>query len=314
MATRRPSPDESERYHGILNLDKPRDWTSHDVVAKVRRILGQRSVGHAGTLDPLATGVLLVCVGRATRVAEYLMAGQKVYRAVARLGATTTTYDSQGELIAEARIPKLSRQGVLAALARYVGDIQQTPPAYSAVKQDGVPAYRKARKGETVELAPRPVTIHRIDLLSWSAPHLTIEVTCSPGTYIRSLVHDLGQDFGCGAILIQLTRLRSGQFSLEDAIDLDELAAAAQSGQVERVLQPLEAALGDLERVDVDAEAVARLAVGQPIACPTPPTTSAGYARTSEGVVAAILAYDGNRQQWRPNKVFVADDRRMTGG
>ena len=299
-------------YHGILNLDKPAGWTSHDVVARVRRLLKQRSVGHAGTLDPLATGVLVVCVGRATRVVEYLMASQKVYRAVARLGETSDTYDIDGAITATAPAPSLSHANLTAALApfvaRYCGTILQTPPAYSAVKQDGVPAYRRARRGQTVALAARPVTIERIDLLDWQPPHLTIEVTCGPGTYIRSLTHDLGQALGCGAVLTALTRLRSGSFNLADAISLDALAEAVEADLVLRHVHPLRCALADLTPVPVDPQAAMRIAHGQAIPCPTQPENETGYACGPDGGVLAILAYDVARMQWRPRKVFAADD------
>ena len=153
--------------NGILNIDKPAGWTSHDVVAWVRRVLREKRVGHAGTLDPMATGVLLVCVGQATRVVEYLTAGQKVYRAEAQLGVTTDTYDADGQVIATAPVPPLTADDLRSALAGFVGEIQQRPPAYSAIKQGGEAAYRKARRGEAVELPARPVTIHGIELLDW---------------------------------------------------------------------------------------------------------------------------------------------------
>ncbi len=238
-------------HHGILNLDKPAGWTSHDVVGWVRRVLREKRVGHAGTLDPMATGVLLVCVGQATRVAEYLTAGQKVYRAEARLGATTDTYDADGEVVATAAVPPLTVDDLRGALAGFVGEIQQRPPAYSAIKQAGEAAYRKARRGEAVELPARPVTIDGIELLDWdpATAKLTIEITCGPGTYIRSLTHDLGQALGSGAVLTRLTRTRSSQFAIEDAIGLDALADAARSGEVARHLYPIEAALRKLTRV-----------------------------------------------------------------
>ena len=235
-------------YHGILNLDKPAGWTSHDVVAWVRRVLREKRVGHAGTLDPMATGVLLVCVGQATRVVEYLTAGQKIYRAEAQLGVTTDTYDADGQVTATAGVPPLTADDLRDALASFVGEIQQRPPAYSAIKQDGEAAYRKARRGETVELPARPVTIHGIELLDWdpTASKFTIEVTCGPGTYIRSLTHDLGQALGCGAVLTRLTRTRSGQFTLDDAVALDDLAEAARADELARHLHPLAAALDKL--------------------------------------------------------------------
>ncbi len=297
--------------NGILNINKPAGWTSHDVVAKVRRLLGQREVGHAGTLDPLATGVLLVCAGQATRVSEYLMAGRKVYRAVVRLGVTTDTYDADGEITSRSPVPALSREDILAALAPFIGALLQRPPAYSAIKQEGVPAYRKARRGETVELTPRPVTIHRMELVDWGAVDwetLTLEVICDPGTYIRSLAHDIGQALGCGATLAQLTRLRSGQFAVEDAVTLDALAEAARTGDLARHLHPLRAALYDLTAVPVDAAASQRLIYGQALPCPVTPQTATGYALEADGTVRAILTYDAAASLWRPHKVFVTGD------
>lgn len=293
--------------HGILNLKKPDGWTSHDVVAWVRRTLHQRSVGHAGTLDPMATGVLLVCLGKATRVVEYLMESEKVYRAVARLGEVTDTYDATGQVIASHPVPALSEDDIRQALRPFIGEIHQVPPAYSAIKQGGEAAYRKARRGESVELTPRPVFIRSIELLAWQSPELTIEVTCGAGTYIRSLVHDLGQSVGSGACLTALARLRSGMFSLDQATSLEDLAAAAAAGDAARHLHPLEAALSRLVLVEVDQQMADRLAHGQAIAGPEPADTLNGYARLPDGQVSAILAYrDG---LWWPRKVFLSDNQ-----
>jgi tRNA pseudouridine55 synthase len=301
--------------NGILNIDKPAGWTSHDVVAWVRRVLREKRVGHAGTLDPMATGVLLVCVGQATRVVEYLTAGQKVYRAEAQLGIATDTYDADGQVTATASVPPLSADDLRSALANFVGEIQQRPPAYSAIKQDGEAAYRKARRGEAVELPARPVMIHGIELLDWdpTASKFTIDVTCGPGTYIRSLSHDLGQVLGCGAVLTRLTRTRSGQFAIEDAVDLDTLADAAHSDDLARYLHPIVTALQKLTRVLVDAEQVARLIHGQFLPCPTPPEVETGYAVDADDALIAILAYDAPREAWRPYKVFgMGDEGRKT--
>lgn len=293
--------------NGILNIDKPSGWTSHDVVAWVRKALKQKRVGHSGTLDPLATGVLLVCVGQATRVAEYLMSGVKVYRAEALLGRTTDTYDADGEVVAVADVPALTGADLCAALDRFTGQIMQAPPAYSAIKQDGVPLHRRARRGEAVRPEPRPVQIHNIELLAWDSPHLTIEVTCDPGTYIRSLTHDLGQALGCGAVLTGLVRTRSGNFALEDAVTLDALAEALRTGTLARHLHPLAAALDDLTPIPAGPEAVQRLRTGQAIAGPET-ANSLGYARTPDGVVVAILRHDPTPGVWRPIKVFSAEE------
>jgi len=184
------------------------------------------------------------------------------------------------------------------------GEILQTPPPYSAIKQEGVPAYRKARRGETVELAPRRAVIHSVTLLEWQWPVLSIEVVCAPGTYVRSLTNDLGQVLGCGAVLTDLIRLRSGSFTLESSIMLDELAAAIQADQVERYLLPLETALSALMRVPLDDQARVRLLNGQPISGPAAPIDQPGYAVEPDGAVRAILAYDSAAGLWRPKKVF----------
>ena len=295
---------------GILNIDKPGGWTSHDVVGWTRRVLREKRVGHAGTLDPMATGVLLVCVGQATRVAEYLTAGQKIYRAEAQLGATTDTYDADGAVVATAPVPALTADDLCRAFAGFVGEIQQRPPAYSAIKKDGEAAYRKARRGEVVELPARLVTIDGIALLDWepTAAKLTLEVTCGPGTYIRSLTHDLGQALGCGAVLTGLTRIRSSQFAIEDAVGLDALAEAARSGDLSRYLHPIAAALHKLTRVPVDANQIARLMHGQFIPCPEPPSVEVGYAVDAGDVVVAILAHNAAQAAWRPDKVFVTSN------
>ncbi len=293
--------------NGILNINKPAGWTSHDVVAWVRRVLRIKRVGHAGTLDPLATGILLVCVGQATRVAEYLMASSKTYRAAARLGITTDTYDTDGELIATQPVPELTADDLRVALTHFTGDILQTPPAYSAIKQDGVPLHRRARRGETVQPAPRPVRIQSIEVLAWQPPDVALEVVCDPGTYIRSLVHDLGQTLGCGATMTALQRTRSGRFHIADALDLDTLAQAAAHGAIERHLHPLSAALDHLTPVEVTAEVEKLLRFGQPIPCSEPPATVTGYAINPAGEVAAILTYAQQSGTWRPEKVFASE-------
>ncbi len=293
--------------NGILNINKPAGWTSHDVVAWVRRVLKVKRVGHAGTLDPLATGVLLVCVGQATRVAEYLMASSKTYRAAARLGITTDTYDTDGEIVATHPVPELSAGDLRSALASFTGDILQTPPAYSAIKQDGVPLHRRARRGETVQPAPRPVRIQSIEVLTWQLPDVALEVVCDPGTYIRSLVHDLGQTLGCGATMTALQRTRSGRFHVADALDLDTVAQAAANGDIEPHLHPLSAALGHLTPVEISADAERQLRFGQAIPCGAPPATATGYAINPAGEVTAILTYAEQSGTWRPEKVFASE-------
>ena len=203
---------------GILNLNKPRGPTSHDVIDRIRALTGIRRVGHAGTLDPLATGVLLVCIGRATRVAEYLMDSHKIYRARVRLGIATDTYDAEGQVIpsVDSVDPiEISRAEVETALVRFRGTIEQVPPMYSALKHKGEPLHKLARRGVEVKREPRQVEIPCLALTEWKPPECTLEMTCSPGTYVRALAHDLGQALGCGAHLTGLVRLASGGFRLK---------------------------------------------------------------------------------------------------
>jgi tRNA pseudouridine55 synthase len=293
---------------GILNIDKPQGWTSHDVVAWIRRVLKIKRVGHAGTLDPLATGVLLVCVGQATRISEYLMASDKTYRASILLGTITDTYDMDGEILATKPVgPEIDRGAIWLALGRFVGDLMQAPPAYSAIKQDGVPLHRRVRRGEVVRPEPRPVHIHSIQLVDYTAPCLTVDVTCDPGTYIRSLAHDFGQTLGCGAVLSGLRRTRSGRFLAENALSPDGVADAARAGDLARHLHPLNAALAQLTPVPVVEDEVRRLRNGQPITGHPASLTRGGYALSRDGGVIAILRPEPERGEWWPEKVFAGD-------
>lgn len=303
---------------GILNLNKPRGPTSHDVVARVRVLTGIRRAGHAGTLDPLATGVLLVCVGRATRVAEYLALKRKTYRAHVRLGVTTDTYDAEGRVVAEAPVG-VSRAQVEAALEKLRGTIMQVPPMYSAVKHEGTPLYRLARQGLEVERKARQVEVYRLELTDWEPPECTLEVTCSSGTYVRALAHALGEALGCGAHLAGLVRLASGQFGLEDAVTLEELAQAVADGRWAALLHPIDAALAHFPALHLDADAARRLCLGQAIS-PRDPSTrlragagegERGYARAygPDGDFLAIVAYDRAAGEWRPRKVFCVQER-----
>jgi tRNA pseudouridine55 synthase len=295
---------------GILNIDKPPGMTSHDVVDAVRRVAGQRKVGHAGTLDPMATGVLLVCLGQATRVSEYLMASRKRYRATITLGMTTNTYDADGEIIDSGGSADFGREEIETALSHFVGRVEQVPPMYSAVKQGGQPLYRLARQGKTVEREPRPVEIDAIELLDWTPPSLVVEVACSPGTYLRSLAHDLGQQLGSGAYLAALVRLSSGRFTLEEAVSLQRLEEAFQHGQEDRYLLPLDEAFLDWPAMIVGVEDARCLVHGQAIQG-EPPAKELDQlllhrAYSLDGDFLAILTYHGASGQWRPKKVFAS--------
>ncbi|MEX2209262.1 MAG: tRNA pseudouridine(55) synthase TruB [Myxococcota bacterium] len=241
---------------GFLVIDKPAGVTSHDVVQYVRRWAKQRRVGHLGTLDPLATGVLPIALGEATKLSQLLTHGEKAYRGKLRLGIETTTYDREGEITRECEGPWPTEAELEQALATFRGEIEQVPPPYSAVKTGGEAAYRKARRGEPVELAPRRVTIRRLELIAYEPPFVTIEVDCSSGTYLRSMAHDLGRSLGVGAHLWELCRTRSGPFTTVQSVPLEELDALGQ----ERVI-PMIAATG-LPTFEVDARTARRVANG----------------------------------------------------
>jgi len=312
---------------GIINLDKPAGPTSHDVVDAVRRMAGQRKVGHAGTLDPMATGVLVVCLGAGTRVAEFLMAGRKRYRAGIVLGAATTTYDAEGQVTDCGGSTDFGRDEIDAALSRFAGRIEQLPPAFSAIKQQGQSLHRRARRGESVELKPRTVEIDELVVLDWApagpenkVPLLTLEVACSPGTYIRALAHDLGRSLGSGAYLSSLVRLRSGRFKLEDAVSLSRLEEAFLEGDAMRYVLPVDEALLDWPALIVGQEDARRITQGLPVQeglIPDQPEGEDGpvgrrYPRcraySYEGDFLAILAFRPQTGQWWPDKVFAGLD------
>jgi tRNA pseudouridine55 synthase len=234
---------------GILNLHKPYGLTSHDCVAAVRKLLPGRKVGHAGTLDPAATGVLPVCIGRATRIAEYLMEHSKGYRAGVQLGITTDTDDAQGKILQEHPVPGLREDELQDILQDLTGLQEQIPPAYSAVKHRGRPLYYWTRRGEPVKGKPRTVTIYKLALRQYDpsgCPHLTLDIECSRGTYIRTLAAEIGLRIGCGAHLWSLVRSFVGSLRLEDASTLEDLQAASVLGDLKRFIIPMDRALKHL--------------------------------------------------------------------
>jgi len=293
---------------GILVVNKPQGWTSHDVVGRIRRLTHQKRVGPAGTLDPMATGVLQVCLCRATRVSEYLMDSDKTYRAVVRLGVETDTYDAEGQVVATQPV-NVDESELRAVLARFIGEIDQVPPMYSALKRDGKPLYKLARQGIEVERKPRRITIYDIALRAWQSPDATIDVCCSSGTYIRSLAHDMGAALGCGAHLIALTRLASGSFTLEDAVMLENLTGPEDLSDQ---LHPLDAALQDLPVLTLDADQARRVVSGQAIplsGVEAPADPSLCRAQDAHGTLLAIMTWDSAAQVWRPKKVLADETR-----
>ena len=234
--TERPGPS------GFLVVDKPQGLTSHDVVDAVRKMLGTRRIGHLGTLDPLATGVLPLAVRNATKLVPFLQGGAKSYAGAIRLGQETDTLDADGEIVRRHEGPLPSEEQIRQVLVSFVGDIEQIPPMYSAVKMDGVPLHRLARQGREVERSLKQVHIDRIELVKFALPKIEIEVDCSAGTYVRALAADLGVRLGCGGHLASLRRTRSGPFGDDLAIPLDGLARQAESGEIEaRIIPPVNA-------------------------------------------------------------------------
>lgn len=246
---------------GILNVDKPAGLTSHDVVAAVRRISGQRSVGHAGTLDPLATGVLIVLLGKATALASYAMASSKTYAAEVVLGAATDTDDAEGRIIKQAPSQPFRKDQIEQVLSSFVGECWQMPPTYSAIKHSGTAAYKSARAGKAVDRAPRQVMIRSIDLLEYSYPRLRIRVMTGPGTYIRSLARDIGEALNSAAYLHTLVRMSSGQHRLADAVSLQDL----QAGGLEANLLPMDCALESYPAVFLNASDTDHARHGRPV-------------------------------------------------
>jgi tRNA pseudouridine55 synthase len=312
--------------HGFLNIDKPAGMTSHDVVAHIRRAARQKRVGHAGTLDPAATGVLVVALGNATRLIEYVQdSTSKRYLATVQLGATTTTDDAEGAVLATAVMPTLNRAALEHALEPFRGEIMQVPPMYSALHHQGRRLHELAREGIVVERAARPVTIERLELLDWTSPLLTLDIMCSKGTYIRSLARDLGESLGCGAHLQALRRIAVGAFLIEDAVPLDHLIDEPGDKQTRRqadkqtrvnrtfspspcllvslsaLLLPPEIAVADWPAVTLGAEAVRQVRNGLAIEL-TGTAADRARAHGPEGDLLALLVRAGDL--WRPVKVF----------
>lgn len=254
---------------GVVSVHKNCGPTSHDIIDQIRRIFGQRRVGHAGTLDPMATGVLVVCLGKATRIVEYLTNTDKEYRAVLTLGVTTDTQDSTGEVISESDASDVSLDALKNAAAAFVGEIEQIPPMISAIKHEGKPLYRHAREGKTVERAPRRVSIHSItidDFRPGSRAEANVTVHCSSGTYIRTLCADIGDALGCGGMMSKLERTRVGRFTLDDAVTIDQLQTAQSEDRLLDYVYSTSDALGDdMPVIELDAESERRVMYGMPV-------------------------------------------------
>jgi tRNA pseudouridine55 synthase len=293
---------------GILNIHKDTGMTSHDVVAKIRKLLKQKRVGHAGTLDPAASGVLPICIGQGTRVAEYLSESGKAYRAQICFGVVTDTYDAEGTILRATDASELTLARIEEVLPQFLGTQMQLPPLYSAIKIQGQPAYKRMRAGEEITLEARPVEIYHLQIAAWEAPVLTLDIECSKGTYIRSLAYDLGERVGYGAHLTGLVRTRSGPFTLAESISLAQLALAVEQGTVAEYVFPPDSALQQYPALYLDAETVERVLHGNAFRYEEQASIQPGneLARIydSSGHFLAIATWNSEQQMWQPKKVL----------
>ncbi len=293
---------------GILNIAKPAGRTSYAIVAMVKRLTGEKRVGHAGTLDPMATGVLPICLGQATRLVEYLMDTTKTYRAEIELGVSTDSYDREGTETRRSDASGVTLEQIEKALQAFRGVITQVPPMYSAVKHQGKPLYELARAGIDVERKGRTAKIYSLEIRDWQSPFLTIEVTCGKGTYIRSLANDLGQSLGCGATLSKLERSRCGIFDISEAITPAYFAEACKGGYWESLLYPMDSILSLWETAIVSEEKARSIRNGALISLTENTQVNANShfcrAYTWDGNLLGILHFDAEKQLWQPEKVF----------
>jgi tRNA pseudouridine55 synthase len=251
--------------NGIVVIDKPANMTSARVVAQVKRLLQAKKVGHTGTLDPFATGVLVCCIGRATRLAQFLTQGKKCYEAVMHLGIRTDTQDLTGQVVSKEQMVAVTDREIHAVFRRFLDVRHQDPPAFSALKYCGVPLYRLARRGMFIQKSSRRISIYELEILNIDLPYVSFEVSCSQGTYVRTLCADMGDALGCGAHLARLCRTESGGFSLEEAVSLDTLAKLAAGGKGSSCVIPMSKALRGIQEIQVGRGLVQRIRYGQPV-------------------------------------------------
>lgn len=294
--------DVKNAISGVLVVDKPIGMTSHDVVQVIRNGTKIRRAGHTGTLDPRASGVLVVLVGPAVRLSEYISASDKRYQAIVRMGATTDTYDEEGKITTSSSV-EITEAQFEESLKQFVGEIEQVPPPYSAIKIQGKKAYEMAREGKEVDLSPRKINVYSLELLEWAPPEAVIDVYCSSGTYVRSLANDLGKSLGCGAYLVGLRRTKSGRFTLRDAVSLRKLREAFEQGNWYQYLIPAAEALSEWPAVELDADQVDAIRHGHRVPAEAGAT---GWARgvSEQGELVALLEANADSSEWQPKKVF----------
>ena len=275
--------------NGILLVDKPEGWTSHDVVAKLRGVMHERRAGHSGTLDPMATGLLVLFFGRATRAAEFAEADEKEYIAGIRFGITTDTQDTTGNVLSSCE-PRFTEAELDAALQKFRGDIMQVPPMFSAIKQNGKKLYEIARRGGEVERKARPVHIISLER-EGDGVDITLHIRCSKGTYVRTLCHDIGQELGCGACMSSLRRIRAGAFSVENAYTLDKVLAAAERGEEQSLLLPVDALFAEYPEFRLSEKQEKCLKNGAFFSCAAEPGQYRAY--SAQGEFIALASADG---------------------
>lgn len=298
----------SASIHGILPIDKPHGITSMDVVRQIKRAIRQKKVGHTGTLDPFATGVIPICIGQATRLTEFLIDSTKEYTGLIELGIETNTYDSFGETTSIKSTKSIRYKDVQLALDNFSGQVQQIPPIYSALKRNGKRLYDMARRGEDIIMEPRLVNVFEIKLGSYEEPFATVFVKCGKGFYMRSLAHDIGEILGTGAHLKDLRRIRTGPFSLEDCCTLEEAKEILNSGNYKKILRSPDSVLKHLKEVVVDESQITLVRTGQPLSLdldhPVGVNNELIRVYSSEGKFIALLKYKEMIGQWYPKKVF----------
>ncbi len=303
----RYTPSPRDWVSGVLVIDKPAGLTSHQVVQIVRKGTGIRRAGHTGTLDPRASGVLVVLIGPAVRLSEWVSSSDKRYLATIRLGEVRDTYDAEGRILETHPWEHITEEQIRDILKQFEGEIEQVPPAYSAVRVQGKRAYALAREGKPVELKPRKIKVYKLDLLEWEPPDLVVDVYCSSGTYVRSLAHDLGQALGTGAYLLGLRRTQSGRFTLRDAVPLSRLQQAFQEGDWYRFLIPAAEALPpEWPTVELDSDQVERVRHGHRVPAPEAyEPEQLVRALSEQGDLVAVMQYVPETQELQPKKVFL---------
>lgn len=287
---------------GVLVVDKPVGMTSHDVVQAIRRGSNIRRAGHTGTLDPRASGVLVVLIGPAVRLSEYVSASDKRYQAVIMLGTSTDTYDADGKTTSSSPV-NVTEEQFNEELQKFVGQIEQVPPPYSAVKVQGRKAYDRARSGEEFELEPRIINVYSLEVLEWAPPEVVVDVNCSSGTYVRSLANDLGARLGCGATLTGLRRTKSGRFSLRDAVSLRKLNEAFVDGSWYQYLIPAAEALSDWPMIELNQEQMDAIRHGHRISAESREQVKV-CGVSEQGELVALMVLDEETMEWQPKKVF----------